>query len=102
MEIPLSIVLLLLFGVTFLTCTTMACGATTCTSCTTTVQTTCPTMQAPCRPDAACPAGFTTVANGNSNKCYLVGSADVANFAAASIRSFQGPNFQLSHLRVWS
>ncbi|CAG2196932.1 unnamed protein product [Mytilus edulis] len=63
----------------------MACGATTCTSCTTTVQTTCPTMQAPCRPNAACPAGFTTVANGNSNKCYLVGSADVANFAAASV-----------------
>ncbi|VDI23338.1 Hypothetical predicted protein, partial [Mytilus galloprovincialis] len=85
MEIPLSVVLLLLFGVTSLKCSIEACGDTKSITCTTTVQTTCPTIQAQCSPIASCPVGFVVVANGNANKCYRVLETDAANYGAASV-----------------
>ena len=38
-----------------------------------------------CISKAACPEGFSVVANANPNKCYLVGSDDVKNYGAASV-----------------
>ncbi|CAG2210220.1 unnamed protein product [Mytilus edulis] len=55
-----------------------------CPVCPTLVPRTCPSTREQCNPKAACPEGFSVVANANPNKCYLVGSDDVKNYGAAS------------------